>query len=217
MGASGTDNDLFMVGQTPFTPELTPTDQIYTVAFNNSYTYKIDPADRIAIYIYANTTAYSVPFNITLYMGGGQNPHLSIPTTTSQPICPSSTNIVAGTSGGDSYYGYILMLASFIFLIVRLVLYKEKSPQMFFLTGTAMILMAFGTYFIMFPGWITTATGTANVGNVLVTLNASAQTHPIAASFTIPTIFFVMLVYEIVCALVIFGDASAMGLSLFKK
>ena len=77
--------------------------------------------------------------------------------------------------------GEILVAASIIFLAIRLVLYKEKAPQMFFLTGLAMILMAFGAYFIMFPG-ITTTTSLSYAQNSISAYNVITRNVPLVCN-----------------------------------
>ena len=100
-------------------------------------------------------------------------------------------------------------------------MFKEKSPQMLFLIGLAMILMAFSAYFISFPfvNSVAQTTITKNLTTNVITptatlTNATSSFHPTVGQ--IPTVFLLMMVYEIICALVLFGDASSMGPKLFK-
>ena len=117
--------------------------------------------------------------------------------------------------------GEILAILSAIFLAIRLVMFKEKSPQMLFLIGLAMILMAFSAYFISFPfvNSVAQTTITKNLTTNVITptatlTNATSSFHPTVGQ--IPTVFLLMMVYEIICRPCPLRGRQLHGPQLFK-
>lgn len=110
--AGHNDNDIYMIGQTPLTHTLTLEQGVYTGSFYSNQSYSIPASDRVAVYIYANVTAFSVPLNVTIYEGGGANPHLTLPAQTT--VIPAIANL----GGLEEWIIIIALIVQVAFILI---------------------------------------------------------------------------------------------------
>jgi hypothetical protein len=110
------DNNIYMLGQTPLSQQLQGEDTEYIMNFYNNQTTITSASDRLALFIFANETdSFGNPSNVSLYMGGFANPHLSVPNTiVTDSVCPTENVtersqvpfILTNTTGGQSTCTY---------------------------------------------------------------------------------------------------------------
>jgi hypothetical protein len=132
------DDNLFMLGQSGLSQTLQDNDTEYISNFYLNQTTLLNPTDRLAIFVFANIiSGFGNPANVSLYMGGVDNSHISVPTTTQNPCqftAETSNTVLANkynTSGtpinlspfGEAFAGICFGL--FMIFVYRLIVPVE--------------------------------------------------------------------------------------------
>lgn len=112
---NGSDNNEFMIGQSNNSTFMSNVSSEYILNFYNNQSVNISTSDRIALFVFANATAsFGNPTNVSLYMGGIANSHISIPKVIAHAQITNTITAYTGYNTSANYkYGNSTSLNSF--------------------------------------------------------------------------------------------------------